>query len=113
METRTPGAAGGPGKLIVTITTERPGPTQPRVALLLLAQRSAPLRFDGVDTGLAARREAVRDVLALARPAGDGCGRAVLEIVRVGNYCQRPRPVLSHPLKLFRHAAKVRQRSHR
>jgi hypothetical protein len=51
-----------------------------RVALLLLAQRSAPLRFDGVDTGLAARREAVRDVLALTRPTCNGCGRAVLEV---------------------------------
>ncbi len=47
-----------------------------------------------VDARLTARHEEVRDLLALARPASDRAGGAVLEVVRVRDDRERALPVV-------------------
>ena len=70
-----------------------------RRALLGLAHRARLLRAHGVDTGLAARGQAVRDLLALPGPPRDGGGGAVLEVVGMGDDGERSLPVLGNDVE--------------
>src|SRR5579859_5004510 len=66
--------------------------------LLFHPQRPDLSRRHARDAGLSPCREQVADLLALPGPAGDGGGRAVLEIVRVGDDGDGALPVLRHGL---------------
>ena len=68
-------------------------------ALLGLPQRSGLGRRHAVDAGFTARDEQVHDLLARRGPAGDGTGRAVLEVVGVGDDAERARPVVREGLQ--------------
>jgi len=69
--------------------------------LLGLAQRSTLFGVEAVDAGLAAGDHAVHDVFALAGPARDRGGRAVFEVVGVGDDGERAVPVLGEGLVGF------------
>ena len=69
------------------------------VALLLGPQRPGFLGGDGVDPGLTAGGQQVGDRLARLGPAVDSGGRAVFDVVRMGNDHKDPVEALVEGLK--------------
>ncbi len=67
---------------------------------LLLPEWPGGGRVEAVDAGFAAGGEDVDDLLALARPAGDGARGPVLQVVGVGDHRHRPGPVVGKGLEL-------------
>jgi hypothetical protein len=67
--------------------------------LFELAHPSGLLGGHGVDARLAHRRQGVGDGPALAGPAGNRRGGAVLEVVGVGHHTQGPLPVVGKRLE--------------